>query len=272
MTMRRAFSILILCSLAAAPPARAQSAELPGGKPIDDLELTRELALEIDGEDFDDAEIYHSRYEVAYLVVSPELPSPLLFSPRGHSVQSVEGEKLGKTAGLAAKLGASAVARYLGQYEESGGVMSFELDDGRTVVLEPRPPLLGRQAAEMLEERHPRYGEKARVYGLEKAAVSAMAVPEGEVRARVYFASWSPICERLVPKIMRLEQELGGRVRFEYYGLPRPLNDDPVVRRERIHSVPTVVVYVDEAEIGRLSGRALDEPEAAFSRLFKDAR
>jgi hypothetical protein len=36
--------------------------------------------------------------------------------------------------------------------------------------------------------------------------------------------------------------------------------------------VPTVVVYVDEAEIGRLSGRALDEPEAAFSRLFKDAR
>lgn len=269
--MRRFFSILILFSLAAAPGARARSPELPGGKPIDDLELTRDWVLEVDGEDVDGAEIYYSRYEVAYLVLSPELPSALLFSPRGRSVQSVDVEKLVKAAGLAAKLGPAAAVSYLGQYEESRGVITIELDE-RTVRLKPRPPLLGRQSYEVLEERHPRYGEKARAYGLEKAAVQSMAIPRGEVRVRVYFASWSPICERLVPKVLRLEQELKGRVRFEYYGLPKPLSDDPVVARESVLSVPTVVVYVDDEEIGRLSGRALDEPVAAFSRLFKNAR
>jgi len=270
--MRLLFSISILFSLAAMPGARAQSAELPGGKPIDDLELTRDYVLKVDGVDVDGAEIYHSRYEVAYLVVSPELPSALLFSPRGRSVQSVDGEKLAKAAGPTAKLGGAAAARYLGEYEEHRGVMTFKLDDGRTVALEPRPPLLGRQSNESLEERHPRYGEKARAYRPRKAAMSTMAIPRGEVRVRVYFASWSPICERLVPKVLRVEQELRGRVRFEYYGLPNPLSDDPVVARDSILSVPTVVVYVDDEEIGRLSGRALDEPEAAFSRLFKDAR
>jgi len=270
--MRLLFSISILFFLAAMPGARAQSAELPGDKPIDDLELTRDYVLEIDGKDVEGAEIYHSRYEVAYLVVSPELPSALLFSPRGRSVQSVDGEKLAKAAGLAAKLGAGAAARYLGQYEERRGVMSIKLEDGRTVVLGPRPPLLGRQSSESVEERHPRYGEKARAYRPKKAALSTMAIPQGEVRVRVYFASWSPICERLVPKVVRVEQELRGRVRFEYYGLPKPLSDDPVAARDSILSVPTVVVYVDDEEIGRLSGRTLDKPEAAFSRLFKNAR
>ena len=67
---------------------------------------------------------------------------------------------------------------------------------------------------------------------------------------------------------MALEERLRGRVRFEYYGLPKPLTDDPIVREEGITGVPTVLVSVDGEEIGRLQGRALDRPGEALAGLF----
>ena len=59
-------------------------------------------------------------------------------------------------------------------------------------------------------------------------------------------------------------------MRFEYYGLPQPLTDDEVAVRDGILGVPTAVVYVDDAEVGRLSGRPLNTPEASLYQVLAD--
>ncbi len=242
--------------------------ELPGGRPIEDLELTEDYVCELDGEELGHAKIYFSEREVAYLLTAPELGSPLLISPRGDSVQAVSLAKLTKSGDLDAVLGGDAATEYLGKYEKSHGVMSFTLD-GRTVRLLPRPPMLGSYTFGAVEDRHPRYAKNARAAlpGIESWDLKAMA--SSEVRIRLYFASWSPICKRLVPKMMQLERELQGKLVVEYYGLPKPLSADPIVKEKGIYGVPTAVVYLDGEEIGRLTGRQLDKPGEALQRLLE---
>jgi thiol-disulfide isomerase/thioredoxin len=91
------------------------------------------------------------------------------------------------------------------------------------------------------------------------------ASDEDELIVRVYFGSWSPICERIVPKIMAVE-EAWRFVRFEYYGLPKPLSDDELARSQGITGLQTVLVLRGGEEVARLTGRQLDSPEEAFSR------
>ncbi len=96
-----------------------------------------------------------------------------------------------------------------------------------------------------------------------------MPVAADSIRIRVYFGSWSEICNYLVPKIMQVEGQWGpGGVRFEYYGLPQPLTDDQVAVSEGILGIPTAVIYVDDVEVGRLSGRPLNTPEQSFYEIL----
>ncbi len=263
-------ALLIVLYLASArAPAAAQGAELPGGRTIADLELTQDYVCELDGEALEQAELYFSKRQVAYLLIAPELESTLLISPRGESVQAVSLAKVAKSAGIEATLGGDAVTEYLGRYETSHGVMSFQLD-GRTVRLVPREPMLGAHTFGAVEERHPRYAKAAKAVLPESAGRAELkALPESKVRIRLYFASWSPICKRLVPKVMQLERELNGKIVVDYYGLPNPLSADPIVKEEGIHSVPTAVVYLYGEEIGRLTGRELDKPGEALQRLLE---
>ena len=53
-------------------------------------------------------------------------------------------------------------------------------------------------------------------------------------------------------------------VSFEYYGLPRPFDDEPVALKANIRAVPTGVVYRDGKEIGRIEGGEWKIPELAL--------
>ncbi|MEO1086958.1 MAG: hypothetical protein AAFY88_22205, partial [Acidobacteriota bacterium] len=64
-------------------------------------------------------------------------------------------------------------------------------------------------------------------------------------------------------KIMAVE-ETWRHVRFEYYGLPKSVHEDPHAVDQRITGVPTVVVLRDGEEVERLTGRQLDQPEQAI--------
>jgi len=215
--------------------------------------------------------IYYSRYEVAYLVIAPELTGGLLISPRGYSVQRLRREKFAKRQGIHGDLAAGTELEYLGQYQRRWGEMSFTVD-GKTARLKDRPPLIGRHSSADLRELLPKYDYLAKVHGRSKRSqLPELPEADQELRIRVYFGSWSPFCERVLPRIMAVEEKLrSSRIRFDYYGLPPRIIDDPIAREERIYGVPTAVVSRNGEEIGRLTALPLRYPADALHRLLTE--
>jgi hypothetical protein len=71
-------------------------------------------------------------------------------------------------------------------------------------------------------------------------------------------------------RVLALEEELeGSNIAFEYYGLPKPFDRDPVALEEGIHGVPVADVFVGGERLGRLATLQLEEPAAALDALLK---
>ncbi len=272
--MRKALAVAIVVVLGffniGSSRSVAQSATVPGNTTINDLEHSADFLFELEDEVVTDAEIYASKRQVAYLVVTPRLESPLLISPRGNSVQTIQTEKLTVNEHTAT-LAADFTLEHLGEFESRRGEMLFQVG-GKAAKLKPAPPLLGHQSTHSLGAFDPKLTTKAKAYSM-KSSFNGTALPvAGEsIRIRTYFGSWSEVSNTLVPKIMQVEEQWGPQgVRFEYYGLPQPITDDQAAVKDGILGVPTAVLYVNDEEVGRLSGRPLNTPEESFHRVLSD--
>lgn len=261
---------LFLASTWLAPSALAGEVSLPGHRPIDDFEICDTHAVELDGIELV-ADIYYSRREVTYYVSAPELGRALLLSPRGESVQAVAAKGLERSRGVGARLAGGEEVEYLGRYDarQPDGAWVFELD-GRQVRFVKRSPMVGSYSSVDVGGRHRRYARQAEGHVPRRRAEPASVRRPEELLVRVYFGSWSPACDRIVPKVMRLEQDLKGRVRFEYLGLAPGFTEDPEVREAGVYSLPTAVVLRQGEEVGRAHGRALDTPSEALLTLLTE--
>ncbi len=248
------------------------AAQAPADAVFSGFKRNGEFLFELDGEDLKHAEIYLSDRAASYLVIAPELASPLLISPRAGSVESVSFMKVMKRDDGTIDLLADASFNRLGAFRIAGQEIVFKVKD-QDAKLKAKPPLLGSQDAEALRGYKPEYAQLADEYTPEARYLGNLRSQESPVRVRVYFGTWCPVCGRLVPRLLRLENELeGSRVHFEYYGLPQPMSDDPVTKREDLHGVPTAIVYVGDKEVGRLTGGDLNAPEKSITRLVLGAK
>ena len=248
------------------------AAQMSADAVFSDFKPNGEFLFDLDGKTLDHAEIYLSDRAAAYLVIAPELSSPLLISPRTQSVESVSFMKVAKREDGTIDLLADASFNRLGGFRIANHEVIFQVK-GQQARLRAKPPLLGEHHAETLRAYKPEYGRLADEYAPTAPAVAALRAQGREVRVRVYFGTWCPVCGRLVPRIIKVAESLeGSKVSFEYHGLPQPMNDDPETERFGIHGVPTAIVYVGDKEIGRLSGGDLDAPEKAISKLVNGAK
>ena len=263
-SISRLMPLLLLSALLLQVPAFAQ----PSDSVLKDFRPIGELMLEIDGNVVKDAEIYHSEGAVAYLLIAPQFSSPLMVSPRTRSVESVHLMKVYKKDDGTIDILADAELSTVGPFNVSGGEVTFNVD-GRTAKLMPRPPLVGQHSPKGLAEYNPEYARKAGEYGPLDSAIAALRQNGKDVRVRVYFGTWCPVCSRLVPRILKVDEALAdSTVHFEYYGLPQPMTDDPETERAGIHGVPTAVIFVDGKEAGRLTGGELNTPETAINKVL----
>lgn len=262
----------VLLAAALIAGASAAAAQVPADAVFNGFKPNGEFLFELDGEDLKHAEIYLSDRASSYLVIAPELASPLLISPRTGSVESVSFMKVLKREDGTIDLLADASFNRLGAFRIAGQQIVFQVK-GQDAKLKAKPPLLGAQAAESLRGYKPEYSRLAEEYSPEARYLGNLRQQEDAVRVRVYFGTWCAVCGRLVPRILRLADELeGSRVQFEYYGLPQPMSDDPITQREDLHGVPTAIVYVGDKEVGRLSGGDLNVPEKSITRLVLGAK
>ena len=257
---------LLTAALAAAAPLAAQvgaDAIFSGFQP------TGDFLFELAGKDLENAEIYASERAAAYLVIAPELASPVLISPRTRSIESVSFMKVAKREDGSIDLLADAAFNRLGGFRIEGTEVVFEVK-GETAKFKTKPPLLGPHAPETLRSEKPEYAQAADAYEPIPRALEILKAQSRDVRVLVYFGTWCPVCGRLVPKVIKVDEALdGSKIRFDYYGLPQPMTDDPVTQRDDVHGVPTGIVYVDGREIGRLSAADLNVPERAIGRMLE---
>jgi thiol-disulfide isomerase/thioredoxin len=250
----------------ASAPARSQSA--PPDSHFQDFLPIGDYLLRVDGVDSHGATIYRSDRAAALLVLAPELGSPVLLMPRSGEVSTVSIMQLARNNDGSVDLLADAELRSQGTFRVDGERVVLPLEDHEVILL-VKPPLLGPQDLESMKVYNPEYGRRAAAYVPSRAALAALRQPSEAVRVSVYFGSWCPACKQLVPRMMKVAEELAGsKIQVDFYGLPKPLTGDPESERVSIRSVPTGIVYLGAREAGRISGDHWQNPEVALSDIF----
>lgn len=254
-----------ICMLCAVPLL----AQVPADAVFQGFAPSGDYVFEMGGKDVDGAEIYHSERAVAYLITAPSLRSPLLVSPRTGAVESVSLMKVSKRADGIIDLLADATFQRVDAFKIEGESVVFTVN-GQTAKLKPRPWVLGLQDAAAVKNSNPDYARKAARYQPDAKAVAALRAEQRDVKVRVYFGSWCPFCKEHVPMLLRVIEELkGAKIRFEFYGLPRPFSGDAEATRDKVNGVPTGIVYVGGKEVGRMSASGWQAPEVTINQLLR---
>lgn len=245
-------------------------AQIPPDEVLKDFKVNGEFQFQHGTKTLSSAEILFSNRAVAYLIMAPELTSPLLVSMQSREVQSLEAEKVIRNDDDTVHILADAMLEPVGAFTLSAQRVVFTAF-GQKSLLKPRPWLLGKHSGKALKAHNPEYAYKASQYEPAAEELAAIKSQTRDVRVRVYFGSWCPHCKQIVPRVLRVADELvGSKVQFEYYGLSKPLGQEPIVREEKIRSVPTAVVYIDGEEVERLTGEGISEPEKALNNLLSN--
>jgi thiol-disulfide isomerase/thioredoxin len=252
-------TVLLCFGLAVAASLQAQE-PMNGFLPID------KFVFLVDGVADSEAEVLQSQAAGAYLVLSDAVESPILVEARSAAVSSVNLMKVDRQPNGSINLLAGAALEPLGTFTIAGEGIRFAMA-GREAELRNKPWLLGVQDLDGMKAYSREYREGASAYEFSRPVVGQLKAESRPVEVRVFFGSWCPHCQTVLPRVLRVAEELQGtKVRLSFYGLPRgpEFSQDPEVKKLGIDSVPTGVVFVDGREVGRISGSGWKIPELAI--------
>jgi thiol-disulfide isomerase/thioredoxin len=259
--------LLLLLTVLGAPALRAQM--IPPHPVYAGFEPIGEYVLSVAGADLPGVDIYRSdRAGSAVLMQGPGLPDALLLVPRDRVVYNLDRNKMVVGADGRAFLLADVNLQKESAFEVQGTDVAFTVG-GRPAALKEKPWLLGLHRGDELLRHDVAYAFLAKQYKPSAPLLNQLKHTAQMVRVRVFFGNWCPHCHEMVPRILRVEQDLGpSNVRFEFYGLPSPFANEPEAKRLGITGVPTGVVYRGNQEIGRISGSDWAIPELAIKKVI----
>ena len=92
-------------------------------------------------------------------------------------------------------------------------------------------------------------------YWLAASAVSKLKQVDGHYRIEVWFGSWCPHCQRVVPRFLKVMQAVGNpNVEVLYHAVPRQFGSyQPAVQKE-VNGLPTFIIMKDGREFTRFKG------------------
>ncbi len=234
--------------------------------------LTGHLQLTVGDTVDPGARIYRTEGGVPrVLVESDRLPGPVLVLAGEKKARLLPGDAVGPVEGdpdaRAVDAGAAPIEET--SIAVSRGKVRFTIG-GTALVLGPGEPLLGEQPPEALLERIPEYRRNAARYRPSKGDLALLRRVHGQVEVLVLFGTWCPHCERFVPRLIRVVEELGEvpGLAFRFVGLPGEIERDPLAREYGIEGVPTAIVLRDGKQVGRIYGAAWEHPEAALTTIL----
>ena len=226
--------------------------------------------IELDGKEVEDSEVFQSRTTGSFLVMTSQLSAPVLIKLREARVETLNLMKVNRTADGTVELLPGSTLEVQAPFTLTADRRALEFNvDGKQGLLRERPPLLGHQNVAGLEEHSPEYRVKADAYSPSDPIVAKLRDQSDEVTVRVFFGSWCSHCKQMVPRIMKVAEQLeGSKITFDFYGMPPFSTPDAYAQESGINSVPTGVILLQGKEIGRISGSGWKVPELAINNLL----
>ncbi len=256
-------SLLVTASAAGRLAAQGADAVLRGFEPSGDW------ALEVDGKALPKARIYDSTRAQALLLMTAELPSPVLIDRATRGVATLDLMKVSQRTDGAIDLLADAVLAPSGTIEVRNSTDASFTVAGKQVVLKPKPWMLGSQRGAVLLEGDAGYRWRANRYEPDASAISTLRGEKRDVRVITFFGSWCPHCKQHLPFLLKTEQRLAdARIRFEYYGLPSSIRSDAEAQKWNVNGVPTAILLIDGKEVGRIPDGSWGSPEVALALML----
>ena len=259
---RASRALALAALLACAPALEAQGGRLVG------FEKTGDFLVELDGVPADSVSVYKSTSAGALLVSGGDLAAPVLIRPRTRSVEKISLLKIAENPNGTLELLPNPAYGSEPPFQVDELDVVFQVE-GRNVRLKPKPALLGFQNALGIYAHSPEYEVRKTAYATDDGVLGKLRAEGRDVRVQVFFGTWCPACGQMVPRILKVAEEMrGSKIQFAYYGLDRQFSGDSEAKRLGIKSVPTGVVWVDGVEVGRISGNGWRSPEAALRDLL----
>ena len=257
-------AVAVLATVSFAAVSRAQAAFA-----ISDFEPVGYMVL-LDGQVLADGEVFQSKAAGAFLMLAADLPTPVLVKVRDAQVQTVDLMKVNRRADGTVELLPNATLGSSGAFQVTPDRTGIQFGvGGQRGELREKPPLLGSQNIAGLSQHSPEYRRSADAYTPSDPIVDKLKGQSEDVQVKVFFGSWCGACKQMVPRIMKVAEQLEGtKISFDFYGLPRGITGDPEAAKVEIHAVPTGVVYSGGKEIGRIEGSGWRVPELAINNLL----
>ena len=223
--------------------------------------------LETGGEKVADAEVYFSQRFPSYLVLTNEFESPVVIVPRSQLVRSVNVMKIAKQDDGSIDLLGNPFLQNVGQFRMQGTNIEFDVA-GKTYVFRAKPDLVGSVSVKDLEEYSAGYKTLADSYRPAGNVLNQIKASNKKMVVDVYFGSWCPFCQRYLPRLIRVDRDLGDAVPMTYYGLPKNISSDKRAKDNRIGGVPTAIIRIDGKEVGRIRSDEWRNPERALAEAL----
>lgn len=267
--MKRSGLVLAMVSWMLALPGAQRLAAQGADAVLRGFEPSGDWTLVVEGKELPKARIYDSTRAQALLLMSAELPSPVLIDRATRSVATLDLMKVSERSDGSIDLLADAVLAPSGTIEIQNRTDAGFTVDGKQVVLKPRPWMLGLQRGTVLLEGDAGYRWRAKRYEPDSGSIASLRSERREVRILTFFGSWCPHCKEHLPLLLKTEQRLAdAKVRFDYYGLPSSIKSDAEAAKWNVDGVPTAIVLVGGKEIGRIPNGSWASPEVALALLL----
>jgi len=267
-----ALSLAVTCLGLATPGAVLAAQQSPTHPVFHDFLPLETYVLEVDGISSAGAQILVAERLPAFLIVAPELASAVLLMPRTGLAQSLGLESVAQQPDGSFALLRDVTLVNEGGIRVAGRDVMFSVG-GHAVALKLKPFLLGLQDVSAMESYSSGYLDRERDYSPSGSALDELRSFPTDVRVRIYFGTWCPYCSMFVPRMMKVARELdGSSIQMEFYGLPQPATQDPIVGEIGIEAVPTGIIYIGDEEVARIRGNMWQSPEIALKVLLENHR
>lgn len=215
-----------------------------------------DYGVEIGGQHSEEVGLYQVVGKPYMLIYGPGLDQAWVLSMRPKEVRPVKEGAITVKNDDEVVLAESAFAGASPSPWANDGPTAVVFYGGSTRVRIARvPPLVGETTVEAIFETNPLYRRGKEQYEPEAAAVAKLKEVGAGYEIEVWFGSWCPHCQRVVPRFMKVMQEVDNpNVTVTYHGVPRQFGNYEPARQRDVNGLPTFIVLKNGREYSRFKG------------------
>jgi thiol-disulfide isomerase/thioredoxin len=215
-----------------------------------------DYGVEIDGQRREEVGLYQVVGKPYMLIYGPEMARAWVLSLRPKEVRPVETGAITVKNDIEVVLAESAFAAASPSPWANDGPTAVVFYGGSNRIRVARvPALVGEITMEDIFEVNPLYRRGKEEYDPDASAVATLKEISTQYEIEVWFGSWCPHCQRVVPRFMKVMQAVDNpNMKVVYHGVPRQFADYQPARQRDVSGLPTFIVMKNGREFTRLKG------------------